>query len=178
MRNVEFKAELRDAPLARTIARRLGARPLGVLEQVDTYYRVPTGKLKRRETKGEPVEYIFYERREVAAPRLSTFTIYGQAEALERFGREPLPVWTVVRKRREFLMLDRVRIHLDAVETLGNFIEFEAMLITTGDEDGARRAIAELREAFAPAMGEPISRGYADLIAEEVTERGDREARA
>ena len=45
MHNVEFKSELRDYGLAQTICRALGATEALVLEQTDTYYKVPSGRL-------------------------------------------------------------------------------------------------------------------------------------
>ena len=49
MNNVELKAELRDLPLARTICRVIGAHFILAFEQTDNYYRIPSGKLKKRE---------------------------------------------------------------------------------------------------------------------------------
>jgi adenylate cyclase class IV len=41
MENVEFKAELRDIALARTICRAIGASFILTMDQTDTYFRVP-----------------------------------------------------------------------------------------------------------------------------------------
>lgn len=174
MRNVEFKAELRDIALARTIARALGAAPVVSVQQTDTYFRIPEGRLKKRETPDEATEWIFYDRPDRAAAKVSRYVIYTEAEALERFGRYPLPVRVVVRKMREVYLLDTVRIHLDYVEGLGEFIEFEALL-TRGHGVGEGRAkIAAMRRDFAPAMGEPVARGYADLMADRADEQVER----
>jgi adenylate cyclase class IV len=165
MNNVEIKAELRDLPLARSICRAVGAALILAFDQVDTYYRVPSGKLKKRETEGEPVEYIFYERPRKATSKLSQFTIYSQDQALERFGREPLPVWVVVKKRRELFMHANVRIHLDTVEGLGTFLEFEALVSRNHSIEACARSIAELKQKFDPVLGELIDCGYSDLLA-------------
>lgn len=164
MRNLEFKAELRDPQMARAVCRAIKATPIGTLRQTDTYYRVPSGRLKKRETRGEPTEYIFYDRARGAHPKVSTFTIYSEAAAQERFGREPLPVWITVHKSRELWMHNNVRIHIDSVEGLGLFLEFEAMLGSDGELPQAAAALAELRKVFGPALGEAIDRGYADLM--------------
>ncbi len=97
MINVEFKSELRDIDLARAACAGIGALHAGVLEQTDTYFRIPDGRLKKRETVGEPTEWIFYDRENRSLPKLSRFTIYTEAMAKERFGTRPLPVWLVVR---------------------------------------------------------------------------------
>jgi adenylate cyclase class IV len=165
MHNVEFKSELRDPAIAREICRALGAARIGTLDQTDTYYRVPGGKLKKRETVGEAPEVIFYERALRADAKLSHFTIYTLPQAEARFGRDPLPVWVVVRKRRELFMHDRTRVHLDAVDGLGTFFELESLVGTDHTIEDAHRDVAELRRAFAPVLGEPIDCGYADLLA-------------
>lgn len=167
MQNVEFKAELRDPALARTIARSIGAAFVGTLSQTDTYFRVPDARLKKREVPGGPAEYIFYNRGHRTRPKLSSFTIYSEAQALERFGTTPLPVWLVVRKSRDLYMHQGVRIHLDRVEGLGDFVEFEAPVTAERNLGACHAAMDELRAAFQPAMGEPIADGYADMMAQD-----------
>ncbi len=165
MQNVEYKAELRDIALARTICASIGALFADTLEQTDTYYRVPDAKLKKRETRGRDPEYVFYSRPARTRPKLSQFTLYTQAQAAERFGSSPLPVWVTVKKSRDLWIYHGVRIHLDTVDTLGSFIEFEALV--TPDRNLARchELIDNLRASFSPAMGEAIACGYAELIA-------------
>lgn len=164
MRNVEFKAELRDLPLAMSVCETLGARYVGMLEQTDTYFRIADARLKKRETVGEPAEWIFYERPDSSAAKISQFMIYSESEALERFGFSPLPVLIVVKKTRELLLLGNVRIHLDLVRDLGSFIELEAMVTKGCDEAACRASIARIRNALAPMLGEPISSSYSDML--------------
>lgn len=168
MHNVEFKAELRDFHLAESICRALGAAEVGILEQTDTYYRVGAGRLKKREQPGEPPEFIYYDRPDRLIPKLSHFRIYSANEARERFGDSPLPHWLTVRKHRSLFLLGNVRIHLDRVDQLGTFLEFEAMVSPSCNVSRCHKAIAELRVRFGPALGEAISCGYSDLLAREV----------
>lgn len=165
MQNLELKLECRDPGLARAICISYGATFIGTLDQTDTYYRLPQGRLKKRECPGEPTEFIFYDRADAARPRLSSFTIYSEAEARTRFGRHPLPVWVVVKKRRELFIVGNVRIHLDSVEGLGDFVEFEALVSGDHSAPKCHAAIAALRETLAPVLGEPISAGYSDMAA-------------
>lgn len=165
MQNVEFKAELRDPALARTICGSIGADAAGVLRQTDTYFRVPDAKLKKREVPGAATEYIFYNRPNRSRPKLSSYTLYTEAQALERFGASPLPVWVVVKKTRDLFIYKGVCIHLDQVEGLGGFIEFEAVVTPNHNLAACHNLVDELRRTFAPAMGEPIACGYAELIA-------------
>ncbi len=167
MHNVEFKAELRDRDLARSVLLRMGATPIGVLEQTDTYYTVKSGRLKKRETSGERTEVIFYDRPDRSIPKLSHFSLYTEAAAAKEFGDPPGEVRIVVRKVRELLMLGSVRIHLDEVEGLGTFLEFEALVSPSQTVKACHDKIAELRQALRPALGEPIACGYADLLEQE-----------
>lgn len=168
MQNVEYKAELRDIELARSLCRGLGAKYVGELTQIDTYYRVPDGRLKKREATGEPTEYIFYHRLNRSRPKLSHFTIYSEQEARVRFGERPLPVWLVVRKQREIWMYHNVRLHLDRVEHLGNFFEAEALVMPSQHVGKCHERIAQIREQFGMALGEPVSTSYSDMMALEL----------
>jgi adenylate cyclase class IV len=174
VQNVEYKAELRDPSLARAVCGRIGALHIGTLRQTDTYYRIPDGRLKKRETEGEPVEFIFYHRANRLRPKLSHFTIYDEAAAAARFGQLPLPIWVTVRKVRDLWTYQDVRIHLDEVEGLGAFLEFEAMVTNDRHVGRCHQLIEELREHFRPTLGEPVSASYSDMIALDVEEKRAR----
>jgi len=174
VQNLEFKAELREPDLARAALRRLGASPVGVVKQVDTYYRVASGRLKKRETEfdgsPEPAEIIHYERHDRALPKISKFDIYTEEQAAERFGTLPLPVWLTVSKTREIFMHSGVRIHLDEVDDLGRFLEFEALVTKTQNMAKCHELVGDLRQALGPTLGEPISVSYSDLLAAKLGE--------
>lgn len=180
MRNVEFKAELRDPQIARAVARSIGAKLVATLEQTDTYFRVVSGRLKKREAvidgQPEPVEFIHYDRDDRARPRISAFQIMSEDEFHERFGALPLPVWLTVRKRREVFLIDHARIHLDRVESLGEFIEFEALVTRNHNVARAHETVARLRAEFGPVMGEALSGGYSDLLAQQTGPHADSDA--
>jgi adenylate cyclase, class 2 len=167
VQNVEIKVELRDPALARQIliTPSVGATWIMQLRQTDTYYKVPAGRLKKRESPGEPTEYIFYDRSDKPTARLSHFKIYSEAQAAERFGSTPLPVWAVVTKTRDLYMLGNVRIHLDEVEGLGAFLELEALVSPQHGVAACHEVVADLRAKLAPVLGETIACGYSDLIA-------------
>jgi adenylate cyclase, class 2 len=167
MQNIEFKAELRDPSLAHTVARGLGAVYVGQLWQIDTYYRLVDGRLKKRQTDGVPVEYILYHRDNSTAVRPSTFTILDEEQARLRFGSMDMPEWVVVKKLRDVYMLGNVRIHLDQVERLGAFLEFEAMVSDQHDQAACFAMVEKLRSDFTPVIGEPVSASYSDLMAME-----------
>jgi adenylate cyclase class 2 len=165
MQNIELKAELRDLEIARAQCRRLNAQKVGVYRQRDTYYRLTSGRLKRREVDGESSEWIFYHRPDRAQARMSHYMIYTEQQALARFGARPLPVLVVVEKSRELWIYENVRIHLDEVNRLGRFIEFEAVVDREHGVRDCHDVIAGLREEFGPIMGEVIGASYADMLA-------------
>jgi adenylate cyclase, class 2 len=167
MQNIDFKAELRDPIAAEAQCKQLQAKYIGLLKQTDTYFKLPEGRLKRRETSGDPVEWIFYHRPDRTTPRMSNYTILTDEQAQRRWGTVSLKEWLRVRKKRRLWMLENVRIHLDEVESLGHFIEFEAQVIGSYDVKRCHDSIAVLRKAFAPTMGEPISTSYSDLVAQQ-----------
>lgn len=171
MQSVEYKCELRDAVLAVAICRRLGAVRAATAQQVDTYYRVPEGRLKRRQSRteagDEPVEWFQYSRENRAQPKISRFTIYSEKHAQQRFGVRPLPEWVVVRKRRQIWTLGGARVHIDEVDDLGTFLEVEALVSPVQHVAACHREIRRLVAKLAPALGESIACSYADLLAAE-----------
>lgn len=181
MRNIEFKAELRDPELARAIAREIGASLIVKVQQTDTYFNVTTGRVKKRESVAidravsvpEPVEYIVYNRSNRVDTRASDFTILTENEMRERFGQASLPVWLTVSKIRELWIWKSVRIHLDKVNHLGWHFEIEALVPRSEDESEARERADQIRATFLPALGEPVSGSYSDLIAQVETLNDD-----
>jgi adenylate cyclase, class 2 len=165
MENVEFKAELLNLETARAICARLGARHQGLLRQRDTYYRLSGQRLKRRECPGRPAEWIRYGRPDVAGPRVSEYELFSDGEAAARMGTDPGQPWATVAKVRDLYLLANVRIHLDEVEGLGSYLEFEAMVVGDHDRANCERAVENLRGAFASVLGRAVAVGYADLLA-------------
>ncbi len=57
---------------------------------------------------------------------------------------------------------------VDKIET---FIEFEAVVSRNFDVQECHLAINHLRELFGPTLGEPVSAGYIDLMAQALADR-------
>ncbi|MHC4949202.1 MAG: class IV adenylate cyclase [Planctomycetota bacterium] len=176
MQSIDFKAELRDIDAARAQCRALDGRRLGVLRQTDTYYRMIDGRLKQRRATGERTEWIYYHRPDRVTPRMCNYTVLTDPQARRRWGTRSLTPWLVVRKLREVWMTGQVRIHLDEVDDVGRFLEIEAPVTRSLDVRACHRVIDDLREAFAPALGEAIAVSYADLMEQVVEQRRRDEA--
>ena len=88
-----------------------------------------------------------------------------------------LGVAAVVRKQREVLLLGNVRIHLDRVEGLGEFIEFEAVLAEGAAGDSERAKVQELMARFGIAQSDLEGQAYVDLLAQQLRGPGSRSPR-
>jgi len=165
MQNVDFKCELRDPELARVILKRRGAMFVGAADHRDTYYRIPDGRLKKREADREPVEWIVYHRTDRPQPSISRFIIYSSDQLRERYGDRDLPEWLAFTKRREIWLMNGLRVHLDHLSELGWFCEIDALVSKTRHVVKCHEAIADIRQTLAPSLGGMIATSYADLIA-------------
>jgi len=133
------------------------------------------GRLKKREAPGEPTEWIYYHRRDIVRPRMSSYAILSDAQAKRRWGTHSLRAWLKVAKKRELWMLENIRIHLDDVLGLGRFIEFEAVISKEHDTRECHEMIGELRGVFGPTMGEPVGASYCDLMAQVLAEEEEQD---
>ena len=60
-------------------------------------------------------------------------------------------------------MLANIRIHLDQVRDLGNFVEFEAVMGPADDEGEARDALRSLCEVMRILESDRVAVSYSDL---------------
>src|SRR5579864_4867365 len=168
--NVELKARRHDLEATATRCLELGAEDRGFLTQRDTFFAARCGRLKLRDQGGDGSHLIAYGRPDAVEPTESTYVLAPvaevgpMAEALEYALGTPV---VIVAKRRHLLMRDGVRIHLDEVENLGTFIEFEAVLESGSGAEAiaeAHEKVARLREELAIQDEDLVSVGYADLL--------------
>ncbi len=162
--NFEFKAFLRDAAHVRAVLKRHHARFLGTDRQVDTYFRVPAGRLKIREGRIEN-SLIFYRRNNFARARRSAveMMLLPRRNSVRTILSSALEVLAIVDKRREIYFIGNVKIHLDRVRSLGAFVEIEAMT-RTGDIRKVRAQAAKFQKLFAIPSSDVVPLSYSDLI--------------
>ncbi len=165
-RNVELKVRLDDMTATRTIAERIATGRGGTQRQVDTYFVCRSGRLKLREIDGREGELIAYQRPNESHARLSRYHRVGvtQCAALKKALAAALGIRGVVDKSRAIYFWHNVRIHLDEVVELGNFLEFEAVLGAEVDEARGREQLASLAEEFELDPARTIGGSYADLL--------------
>jgi adenylate cyclase, class 2 len=127
--NVEIKARCADLAPLRQVLLAAGAEPKGTDHQIDTYFRVPNGRLKMREGNLERA-LIFYHRPNQATAKKSEVRLWSlppQPGELKNLLVAACGVLAVVDKTREIYFIDNVKFHLDQVEGLGTFVEIEAI---------------------------------------------------
>jgi adenylate cyclase, class 2 len=161
--NLELKCRRSSCAELHDLARALGARFDATLHQTDTYFHVPSGRLKLREINGTRAELIQYERPDAQGDRWSSYVVVPviEPEKLRTALAQALGVRCVVKKRRDLYLHKTARIHIDEVEGLGSFLEFEVVETPAGE---AEQLMGELRSAFRVQNGEGIAGSYGEML--------------
>jgi adenylate cyclase, class 2 len=164
-RNIEIRAKCHDLARVRQLVQALAATYEGVLKQTDTYFDAPHRRVKLREMQGKPAELIVYARANDPAARASDYYIVPvpQPLLLKAALAAALGIRGEVRKRRELYLWHNVRIHLDEVERLGSFLEFEAVLSDPAQEQLSRERLEHLWRAMELRDEDRIAESYSDL---------------
>ena len=165
---VELKAKVDDLKVVRKKLTILRAKRIGKFRQIDIYFNVPEGRLKLREVEGSnKTEMIYYERENIAGPKKGDVFILKvqEAEIFRNLLKSLLKTSAIVEKVREIYQYQGTQIHLDIVEKLGNFVEFERK--TPADTEAIRKnqqTLEKLMEKLGinPENLEKLS--YSDLI--------------
>lgn len=164
--NIEFKAA--TTKLAELEKALLQYDPVFIGEdrQVDTYFNVPSGRLKLREGNIENA-LIQYERDNIAGSKSSHVLLYRHQpdKALKEVLTKSLGIKAVVDKQRRIYFIDNVKFHFDSVSDLGTFIEVEAI-----DKDGTigREKLQEQCDLYTAffkiAEADFIALSYSDML--------------
>jgi predicted adenylyl cyclase CyaB len=165
-RNVEIKASVADlAALERQVATLATSGP-EFIAQDDTFFACPNGRLKLRVLGTGEGQLVFYRRADAQGPKESFYLVSETPDpgSLRDTLTHAYGALGRVRKQRILYLIDRTRIHLDRVEGLGDFLEFEVVL-ADGEpaEAGVKVADALLKQLDIPAES-LIERAYFDLI--------------
>jgi adenylate cyclase class IV len=176
VRNLEVKARaVQGFPPLRRVLEERGGKLQWVRQQVDTFYRVPAGRLKLREEYEDDrlssAQLIPYFRPDQPDPKESSYVVIPVAapDALRELLDRMLGVKGVVRKTREFWLLygDSLRVHLDTVEGLGEFVEIEAILGLATPTSGSVPTLGALSPAeFAALQSSRTAQLVTDLYIE------------
>lgn len=166
MTNIEIKAKYRKSDQTKGVLEKIGARFERIEMQTDTYFNVENGKLKIRERDSGLPQLIQYFRKEEERPKPSYYEIVhlrNVKKVKETLTRE-YGIRVIVKKKRELWTWKNVRIHFDAVEDLGHFLEFEAVIEKNTDDEEGYRKLKRLMKKFGITQKDLVSQSYVDLI--------------
>jgi predicted adenylyl cyclase CyaB len=164
-RNIELKARIDSLDAARDLCKPF-ANLSAIERQTDTYFRCGQGRLKLREREGLPAQLVGYARADATTPRASDYWLVPVSDPalLKAALVATLGTLVVVEKEREVFLYRNVRIHLDRVVDLGEFVEFEAVMSPTDDEREAADLVAELAHRLGVQTTDRIENSYSDLL--------------
>ena len=126
---IEIKARCSTPLSIQAILKAHNARFIGLDHQIDTYFRVPNGRLKLREGNIEN-SLIHYNRANQSGPKQSDVTLLkspNEIATLKKILSDSVGILAVVDKKREIYFIENVKFHLDKVVGLGHFVEIEAI---------------------------------------------------
>ncbi len=164
--NVEIKARCSQPEKIRQLLESRNARFVGLDHQIDTYFKVPNGRLKLREGNIEN-NLIHYHRSNQAGPKQSSVTLYQSQpnSSLKTALTAALGVLTVVDKKRSIFFIENIKFHIDEVAGLGSFIEIEA--IDLDGSIGLEKLEEQCRfyqQLFGVKAGDLVEVSYSDLL--------------
>jgi len=166
-RNIEIKARVVDiGALAKRVATIATHGPT-VIQQDDTFFHCTSGRLKLRAFSSTEGELIFYQRSNQLGPKES-FYVRSPTNSPGTL-REALTlahgqVGRVVKERTLFLV-GRTRVHLDAVQGLGSFMELEVVLEEGETPEAGVREAHELMARLGIEPSHLVEVAYVDLLA-------------
>lgn len=165
-RNVEIKARVRDFEALRLRVEALSDTPVEIIEQLDTFYITPKGRLKLRVLAPDCCELIQYTRADDSTAKESKYDIVRSNDpaSFSRILESALPIRGVVTKRRHLYLIGQTRVHLDEVESLGTFVELEVVLSKGQTAKYGAEIANELMTQLGIDATDLISGAYIDLL--------------
>jgi len=182
MISVEIKARCSDPARIRGILKARKARFKGLDHQIDTYFRVPSGRLKLREGNIENA-LIYYKRANQKNSKKCDSVLWKPCEhrgealgdclspmrSLKQILKMACGVLVVVDKKRGIYFIKNAKFHIDRVKKLGDFVEIEVF--------GPAQAAARLRKQcgfFQKLLGIQTKHLIADSYSDQILRKSRR----
>lgn len=187
-RNIEIKARIADdadyenrVEIAKNLTNTAGE----VLNQRDVFYNVSNGRLKLRIQVRITIDWLIkngdlrwwkfqdgtamlvqYARPDTSGPKLSEFDVLDVTEPdrLDRMLSNSLGVIGEVKKSRYLFLHEQTRIHLDKVDGLGSFLEFEVCLRPEQTIEDGTQITNELMKLFKISDTDLMTGAYMDEL--------------
>ena len=177
-RNIEIKARIASVEALIPRAAAVADHGPELIEQDDTFFPCPNGRLKLRAFSADQGQLIFYSRPDQTGPKESFYILSPtaspdtlRAALVSAHGERGR-----VRKVRTLFLVGRTRVHLDRVEGLGDFLELEVVL---REGEPAEAGVAEAHGLMA-RLGVNhdalIEGAYVDLLTADQATCADRGA--
>ena len=165
-RNIEIKARIDSIEaMAAKVAAIADQGPVAIAQD-DTFFRCEGGRLKLRAFSAQSGELIYYRRADQHGPKESFYL--RSPTSMPDTLRESLALACGeagrVRKQRLLFLVGRTRVHLDAVEGLGSFLDLEVVL---ADAEPAEAGVQEAQRLMAVLGIDPselVAGAYVDLV--------------
>jgi adenylate cyclase class 2 len=165
--NIEIKAKCFHPEKVEAFLLSNGARFVGLDHQKDTYFNVPSGRLKLRQGNIEQT-LIFYNRPDQEGPKQSDFYLSKMTDgvATEQLLEKALGIKVVVDKYRKIFYIGNVKLHLDDVPGLGSFVEIEAGNLADPSKtiDDLKAQCDHYMKAFEVSDSDLIHHSYSDMV--------------
>jgi predicted adenylyl cyclase CyaB len=167
MKLIEIKARCTNPSKVRQLLlQQPNLQFIGVDAQVDTYFKIPSGRLKLREGNIEN-SLIYYDRENKKDAKKSDVTLYKPTEvvSLKAVLLAALPTLIVVEKKREIYFIDHIKFHIDTLTTLGSFIEIEVIDATDAmDITKMKEQCQRYMELFDVQKEDLMENSYSDML--------------
>jgi len=164
--NIEIKAKCPDPAGIRNILLNRKADFKGSDHQIDTYFKVKTGRLKLREGNIEN-GLIYYEREDNTLPKQSNYLLHkiNPDNNLKDILFKVFEVLVIVDKQREIYYISNVKFHIDEVKGLGSFVEIEATDTGGINENNVlKEQCSQYMKLFEIDKENLVSCSYSDMI--------------
>jgi len=173
--NVEIKARVKDVDPLRDRIEAISDTPCEEIHQEDTFFPVPKGRLKLRILSPERGELIYYDREDSRNPKPSHYLIAETTNpvAFHAVLANALGARGIVRKRRLLYLVGKTRIHLDAVEGLGYFLELEVVLDQGESVEYGEKVAREIMTKLGIEEADLIRGAYINLLERAANRAGE-----
>ena len=169
--NIEKKARVGDPARLREKVTAISETAGERIPQEDIFFNSPQGRLKLRILDVDQGQLIYYERPDSTGPKQSDYfiSLTGEPGTLTDVLTRAYGVRGVVRKERWLYWVGNTRIHLDQVEGLGSFLEFEVMLSDGQSVQEGQDIAAGLMARLDVSGSDLIDAAYIDLLERKAT---------
>lgn len=166
MKNLELKVQLDEESLRNLIVV-LQPYYSEVISQTDTYFVTSEGRLKLREEEGKGAYMIRYLRPNLEQAKESDYLFYpiDDVDLFLSIFKDVLQNEIQVKKERMlYFPKPHIRVHLDRVESLGDFLEIEIILSKEVSLEIAKAEMQALQESLQLNNLNKINCGYRELL--------------